>query len=305
MNKEIEFHSMRMCCLVFLLMFFVSFSFANTSYAQEEAVTKPRVAIKAPLVNDSISKRTQDSLDLTKLLAEMEAALLSSRKFDVVSRQAGVMQDIREEQQFASSALSAGDGAAEGKMQAANFLLIPTVTGFSFGTTTSKIPNLTSKYMRSDHGQLEVSAQVVDTESGQIKATFSMKSSFSTSDSIVDQAGGKPGAGQFTTMAQKVSAQMVDQLLDLVFPVEIINIKGNQIFVNRGQDGGFKTDMILNVYQKGDELKDPHTGEILGSGEELVGKIKIVRINPKFTVAEATGKDGASKMAVGNIIRKP
>ncbi|MDO9041823.1 MAG: CsgG/HfaB family protein [Desulfocapsaceae bacterium] len=305
MKNKLNEHKINKNIFTFFLHIFIFLSIATTISAQEEGTTKPRVAIKAPLVNDSISSQTQKSLDLTKLLAEMEAALLSARKFDIVSRQEGVMQDIRDEQQFASSALSAGDGAAEGKMQAANFLLIPTVTGFSFGTTTSKIPNLTSKYMRNDHGQLEVSAQVVDTETGQIKATFSMKSSFSTSDSIVDQAGGKPGAGQFTTMAQKVSEQMVDQLLDLVFPVEIINIKGNQIFINRGQDGGFKTNMILNVYQKGDELKDPHTGEILGSGEELVGKIKVVRINPKFTVAEATGKDGVSKMAVGNIIRKP
>lgn len=305
MKKKFNTKKISKNIFTLFLHIFILLSITNTILAQEEGTSKPRVAIKSPLVNDSISHRTQESLDLTKLLAEMEACLLSSRKFDIVSRQAGVMQDIRDEQQFASSALSARDGATEGKMQAANFLLIPTVTGFSFGTTTSKIPNLTSKYMRSDHGQLEVSAQVIDTETGQIKATFSMKSSFSTSDSIVDQAGGKPGAGQFTTMAQNVSAQMVDQLLDLVFPVEIINIKENQIFLNRGQDGGFKTNMTLNVYQKGDELKDPHTGEILGSGEELVGKIKVVRINPKFTVAEATGKNGISKMAVGNIIRKP
>jgi hypothetical protein len=132
-----------------------------------------------------------------------------------------------------------------------------------------------------------------------------MKSSFATPEDMVDQAGGMPSGSHFTTMAKKVSGQMVDQLLNLVFPVEIINIQGAQIFVNRGQDGGFANNMVLNVYQKGQELKDPHTGEVLGSAEQLVGAIRIVRINPKFSVAEATGKGGAGRMAVGNIVRKP
>lgn len=279
-------------------------SMGELSIAMASQVQKPRIAIKTPMVGDGVNARDRRALDQGKLLAELEAALLSVRKFDVVSRQQAVMKDIRDEQKFAGSSLSDRSAAHEGKMQAANFLIIPTVTGFGFGTTTNKVPNLASKYLRTDHGHLELNAQVVDTETGQIKATFYMKSSFATAEDMVDQAGGMPSGSHFTGMAKKVSTQMADQLLDLVFPVEIISIQGNQVFLNRGQDGGLKNDTILNVYQKGQALKDPHTGEVLGSAEELVGKIRVIRVNPKFTVAEPAGKSSLGRLAVGNIVRK-
>ncbi len=264
---------------------------------------KLRVAIKAPVVNEAVGSRK--GLDIPKLQSELEAALLSARKFDLVSRRESVMRNIRDEQRFADSSYATHDAAQQGKLQSAHLLLIPAVTGFSFGANALKVPNLASKYLRTDQGHLEMSAQVVDTKTGQIKTTFYMKSAFSTPEELVDQAGGMPSGSHFTDMAKRVGAQMVDQLLELVFPVEIISIQGPQVFINRGQDGGFKNGMLLNAYRKGQELKDPHTGEVLGSAEEMVGTVRVVRVNPKFTVAEAAGPGGVSRMAVGNVVRKP
>ncbi|MFT5702138.1 MAG: hypothetical protein ACI8ZB_005048 [Desulforhopalus sp.] len=270
-----------------------------------QAAEKPVVAIKEAKVADSVSKATRRHLNLEKLLAEMEASFLATRKFDVVTRNKSSMEAIREEQQFAESDLAAGDAAESGALQNADYLVIPEVHRFAFYRKTHKVPNLQNKYFKRDHGTLEMNAQIVDTKTGQIKATFSLKKSFSTPEEMVNESGGVPNKKNFTDLAKGVSAQMADQFIALVFPVEIINLKGDKVYLNRGQDGGFSKGDVLNVYLKGEELIDPQTGENLGSAEEYIGKIKISRVNPKFTIATILQDKLEGEMSVGCVVRKP
>jgi hypothetical protein len=176
---------------------------------------------------------------------------------------------------------------------------------FSFYSTTHKVPNLQSKYLRTDHGSLEINAQVVDTVSGEIKATFALKDGFSTKERMVNKSGGVPAIEYFSRMAKDVSAQMADQFLALVYPVEIISLKGETVYLNRGQDGGLKVGDVLEIYHKGEALIDPHTGEQLGSAEEYVGTVKISKINPKFTIAKIMQDKLEGEVSVGCIVRKP
>lgn len=287
------------CCLIIS---FVALLFtAPASFSAE----KPTVAIKHAKVAEGVSKSTEKYLNLDKLLAEMEASFLATRKFNVVTRNKSSMEAIREEQQFAESDLSAGDAAESGGLKNADFLILPEVHRFAFYSKIHKVPNLQNKYFRRDYGTLEINAQIVDTKTGQIMTTFSLKDSFSTKERMVNKSGGVPNKKYFTSLAKGTSAQMADQFLALVFPVEIISVKGSKVYLNRGQDGGFKKGDVLNVYMKGEELIDPQTGENLGSAEEYIGKIKISRVNPKFTIATIMKDKMEDEIIVGCIVRKP
>jgi hypothetical protein len=267
---------------------------------------KPRVAIKMPKVGEGISAYASRYLNLSTILAEMERSLQQTRKFEVLSRQGAVLDDIREEQQFAASDLAKGNAAESGGIENANFLILPTVQDFKFSRSSTPVPNLDSKWFRIDSGLLEIQAQVIDTTTGGIKSTFYLKSKFATNRQVVNSKGGAPSSQQFTNMAQKVSAQMADQLVDTVFPMKVISIKGNHIWINRGQDGGLKEGETLLVYRPGETLVDPDTGDVLGAAEEMIGNIKVLRINPKFTIAEMkAGKDGGMLVEKGDIVRKP
>ncbi|GAB6039531.1 FlgT C-terminal domain-containing protein [Endothiovibrio diazotrophicus] len=268
-----------------------------------EPLEKPRVAVKTPNT-DGVKGRAATRLNTDALVAEMEAALQKSRKFEVLTRQSGALAQIREEQQFADSDLAKGN-AATGKLENANYLVLPTVQTFSFYRTTTPIPNIDDKYSRQDQGSIEIQVQVIDTSSGGIKTTFFLKSGFSTRPEVVNTRGGVPAAGHFSTMAKRVAAQLADQLTDTVFPMRVITTKGNQVWINRGKDGGLKKGDLLNVYRPGEELIDPYTGESLGSTEELLGKVKVERINPKYTVTVITGTPPQTPIAQGDILREP
>jgi flagellar assembly FlgT-like protein len=276
---------------------------SSTCYAAARA--KPIVAIKKASIGEGVSKYSKRYLNLSTLLDEMESSIQKNRKFALVSRKASVMKDIREEQQFATSELSAGNAAAEGQMKNANFLVIPTVQDFKFYRSSKPVPNLDSKYIRRDSGMLEINAQIIDTSTGAIKTTFYLKSSFATGKKVVNSKGGVPNSIHFTKMAKKVSAQMADQLVDIVFPMRVLNLQGNKVFINRGKDGGLKKGQLLDVFKPGVALIDPDTGENLGSAETKIGQIKVTRINPKFTIAVITKKGMDEPVDRGDIVRVP
>ena len=264
---------------------------------------KPRVAIMEPTIGEGVSKWSKKHLNLSTLLDEMEASIQKTRKFEILSRKEAVLKSILKEQEFAESDMTAGDAAPKGQIKNANFQVIPVIQDFKFYRSSKPVPNLASKYFRQDSGILEINAQVIDVATGGIKATFYMKSSFGTKREVVNTKGGAPSSVHYTKMAKKVSAQMADQLVDTVFPMKVLNAQGNQLWINRGTDGGLKKGDTLKVFRPGVDLIDPDTGENLGSAETEIGTVTVERVNPKFTIVMA--KDLSEPAQKGDIVRKP
>ena len=264
---------------------------------------KPKVAIKTASIGEGISDYSKARLNLSIILDEMEASIQKTRKFDLLSRKKDVLESVTREQEFAKSEMTKGNAAPSGQLDNANFLILPTVQDFKFYRSSTPVPNLANKYVRQDSGMLEVNAQIIDTATGGIKTTFYLKSSFSTPKQVVNSKHGAPNSIHFTKMAKEISAQMTDQLVDAVFPMRVLNVQGNQVWINRGKDGGLKKGNTLKVFRPGIALIDPDTGENLGSAETFVGEIKVTRVNPKFTIAELV-KGAEEPIEKGDIVRE-
>ena len=266
---------------------------------------KPRIAVKQAAIGEGVSQYAEEHLNLETILAEMESSLRATRKFEVLTRQKENLEDIRDEQKFSQSDLTKGDAASSGLLENADYLVRPTVQDFKFYRTSKPVPNISNKYVRNDGGMLEIQVQVLDTETGGIKGTFYLKDSFYTADKVVNTKGGAPSSVYFTRMAKDVSSQMADQLVDTVFPMLVLQAASGQIFINRGKDGGLEKGDVLNAYRPGEALIDPYTGENLGTAERKVGKVKVTRVNPKFTIAEPMAKEVKEPIQKGDILRKP
>ena len=271
------------------------------------AVEQPAVAIKEPTVGEKVSKYTVKHLNLELLWAEMESSFRNTRKFRVLSRNKEVIKELREEQQFAESDMAKGNAATSGAMSNAHYLVLPKVQNFKFYRSSKLLPNFDDKYRQQDSGLLRITAQMVDTVSGQVVSTFDLKSTFSTKSKIVNRKGGVPNNVYFSKMAKAVSAQLADQFVDAVYPMKVVKrTRKNQVIINRGKDGGLKKGQKYEVFFTGEELIDPDTGESLGSGEEFVGIIEIVRINPKLSYGKILSEEDAENTPIdtGDIVRK-
>ncbi|MCB1958921.1 MAG: hypothetical protein KDE68_00075 [Rhodocyclaceae bacterium] len=273
--------------------------------AEEE---QPAVAIKAPKVGEKVSEAAVRHLNIERLWAELESSFRATRKLRVLSRDKEVIADLREEQKFAESDLAKGDAAATGEMSNAHYLVLPKVQDFKFVRSASPLPNFDSKYRRQDSGLLQLTVQMVDTTSGQVKASFDLSSKFSTSSQIVNSRGGSPDSSHFTTMAKDVAAQLADQFVAAVFPMKVVKrTRDGQVIINRGKDGGVRMGEKLDVFFAGEELIDPDTGKSLGASEELSGTVEVVRINPKVTYAKIVSEVDPvnGPINTGDIVRRP
>ncbi|MEA3465217.1 MAG: CsgG/HfaB family protein [Thermodesulfobacteriota bacterium] len=266
---------------------------------------QPAVAIKKPVIGEGVTGSVVKHLNLTTMWSEMESSFRATRKFRVLSRNKSALKAIREEQKFAASEMSKGDAAETGQFNNANYLILPTVQDFKFYRQHTALPNFDNKYKRSDVGVLQVSAQMVDTSTGQIMTTFYLKSSFRTNPLVVNGRTGSPNSVKFTTMAKEVAAKLADQFIDSVYPMKVVKRdRRGRVIINRGKDSGLKKGQILEVFYADEDLIDPDTGESLGSSEEYVGKVKVVRINPKITIAIIVSEEDYP-IGTGDILRLP
>lgn len=268
-------------------------------------VELPRAAVKTAQIGEKVSTYARRFLNLQTLLAEMETSINKTRKFTTLTRDKEKLAAIREEQQFANSDLAKGNAAATGLIENANFLILPTVQDFKFYRSHKPVPNIDDKYSQSDSGLLEIQAQVIDTSTGQMKANFYMKASFATKKKLVNKKGGAPSSVYFSKMAKQVSAQMADQLVATIFPMKVIKVKGDKLTINRGQDGGLKKGDSLELFHVEEELFDPDTGVSLGKDETYLGKVKVSRVKPKFSIVKIVKIEEDEEVAVGDILRKP
>lgn len=285
--------------------FVAALLFSQPVLAQSE---QPAVAVKEPKVGEKVSKYAVRHLNIERLWAELEASFRATRKLRVLSRDKEVLADIREEQEFAQSDLAKGDAAATGDLSNASYLILPKVQDFKFYRSAKALPNFDSKYRRQDSGLLQLTAQMVNTTSGQVESTFDLSSRFATKSQIVNTKAGSPSTTHFTKMAKDVAAQLADQFVAAVFPMKVVQrTRRGQIVINRGKDGGLKLGEVFEVFYAGEELIDPDTGQSLGSGEEYVGKIEVVRINPKVTYAKIVSEldPQGAPIGVGDIVRPP
>ncbi|WP_417832797.1 hypothetical protein [Terasakiella sp.] len=282
------------------LIILASFIFKNA-----DANEKPRLAIIQPTVSAGVSASVRSHLHLDVLHSELERSIQTTRKFAVVTRDKQKMSALMEEQAFSQSAVSRGNAAQSGRLDAANYKVMPTVKDFVFWREVKAIPNIDSKYKRKDSGRLKVEFQILDTTSGVVVGAYDLVSSFALKEQIVNKKGGVPAKINFETMAKNIASQAADQIVDAVFPMKVMSVDGRSVFINRGQDGGLKKGNTLILFSPGAVLIDPDTGENLGSAERKVGSLKVTRVNPKFTIAEIVNLEEGEFVESGFIVRHP
>ncbi|MBL8027808.1 MAG: hypothetical protein JNL74_15400 [Fibrobacteres bacterium] len=78
---------------------------------------------------------------------------------------------------------------------------------------------------------------------------------------------------------------------------KVVDIQGEDIFVNTGIDDKTVPGEIFTVFVPGDTVFDPDTKEILGVSEKVVGKIKIAEVKAsRFSRAQVVEKNADIKL---------
>jgi curli biogenesis system outer membrane secretion channel CsgG len=249
---------------------------------------------------DFQNKSKADNDRFNTLIDRMTNAIVNTRKFTVVDN--ARLKDILKERKKADMGLSGvEDAPKKGKIKTAGYTIYGTVVGIGVRTDSVSAGGIVGERSTA---MVELNIRFSDVETGEVIASKTIKATKT--------------AARNGTVASKVKSNMMDQLvqdtiedaakqsteklMELAFPTLILKVGKRNVTLNMTEERA-KTGMLLEVFERGEEMKDPDTGESLGCDEELVGELKITRVSPKFAKAKPVGDLGIDDLEEGMIVR--
>lgn len=274
----------------------------QTAHAQKETLgvmaIRPTPALTQAVANASKTislGRVVESLD-SQLIDRLNA----TRKFELLAR--SDLKDVLREQSLAASGnLDALDKntAKQFKLAGAKYILVATVDDFQDFTERATFQGTgTSATKRAI--RLSAVGKIFDATTGKLleSANFQLNQKDISENRNYSTKDGELSDELLVAIAREMADRLANRVADVIFPAKVLVRRDKQITINRGDGTGIAVDQVWNVYAVGEELIDPDTKESLGKEEVLVGKARIVSVQPKTATAEVLEDTGIDKGAV-------
>jgi hypothetical protein len=250
---------------------------------------RPTVAVYPAILGSATTDLGRNGLDVQEVTRRLEEALGSTRRFRLFERDQQAQKAIFEEQDLAKSDRARGNAAEFGKLYNVALIVQPFISEFRFGASFSDVAGLPGMYRRIDSGRLVVAFRVLDTTSGQLKYQYTAEAGFASEPKVLEEKMGGPDSELWIQMVEEVSHKGADAISSS-WPIKVAVYENDQLFLNRGEGVGLKIGEEYTLFSTGEPLIDPDTQRSLGTTELVIGKVKIVRIEPMYSVAERIGE---------------
>jgi len=203
-------------------------------------------------------------------------SLVGSRRFDVLNRENAALFD-QEKAFIQGEDAAAAEVARLGQATGADYMVIAEVQGLSLANNQRETIQMTGEVLvrSSVSGMLKL--QVIEFASRKVKwsSTEKFAGAYGGVSNISDQ--------QMIALISAASDKLIEKLIANIYPIRVAKVVNTTTaVVNRGEDS-IKKGEVFSIFQMGEELKDPQSGESLGAMEIDVGLGKIIDVKPKFS----------------------
>lgn len=218
--------------------------------------------------------------------SELQDLYTQSRRFAVLDRSQN--EAYRQEKAlWESDNTGLTEKARMGQVLGLDYILVGKVEKASTRRWSKNI-ELTGEVKHYASSSLRVRYQLIEVPTRQVK----------WSDSISLSAGN----GNLNGLINQAIKGIFQQTMDNIYPLRLINVKGKRVIINQGGKT-LKVGSYYTVFDLGEKLVDPYTGEVLGQDESAIGKIRITEVKPKLAYAELI--EGDSSLLEKNQIARP
>lgn len=234
----------------------------------------------------------------------IETAITGTNKFRVMER-SGMNKLLREQGGAKSGLLTTNRPGKVGGFEGADYLVYGTITAISakqksnFGASLlgGLGSNRSSPSCSNTIASLEADIKITDAKTGEVR--------YATRISEVQQGSTSCGtAGQIDTAAllRGAADKVATGLVITIYPIQIASVQPDGSFVLNYGAGAIVPGAIMTVFQKGEAIVDPATGEVIGNNETPYGQIQITDVQPRFSKAVPVS-NFAVMPPVGSIVR--
>lgn len=273
-------------------------------YGQPQPGTQTTVTIAIP-------PPSEFARGLTEMLTSV---LVRTNRFIVLERAA--LQQIEQEQALGQNRTTRETAAQQGAMLGAQALITGDITGFTFnkssvgGSATNLIPGLNVAAERVS-AEVIVDLRLIDPTSGQILFSSKGRGKASQTGVAADLAKGEKSysadATMTTPLGQASRQAMQEAVVALLvgmpkvrWSARVVDVRDGVVYLGAAAADGMEPGLELEVYEMGQALVDPSTGESLGAPERMVGTIRIETVLERFSTAAVVRGEG---LARGQVVR--
>jgi curli biogenesis system outer membrane secretion channel CsgG len=245
--------------------------------------------------------------------AVLTDSLQNTGRFIVVA-ESDMRSAAMAEQDFAASGRTAGGDKAPvtGNMTPAQLLVKGEITNFQDGTEgASGGIGFAGVHVGGGTRTAEINAviYIVDSTTGQVKASKKVVGQVKSNALSVGLSNqnfsGDIGAFKKTNVGKAVDAAIdqavafcVAQLDSLPWTANVVLVKGDQVYFNRGQREGVAVGQVFKVGSS-EVLRDPGTGEVLDISFTEMAQIRVDSVKEKLSICTLLSGSGVEKgMAV-------
>lgn len=224
----------------------------------------------------------------TEFSSEILEFLVKSRKFNVLERD-HIRRILNENKITESEWAKPGEDQRIGKLLVADYLVIGYVDRLSFVRKVTNI-QLTGERAVNYIGTLKIHFRITEVKSGKIVFAQQLKEKINTQDlkrtMSYSERKDMTLADVKDILFKRTSQKAGNMILEGIYPIKVASVQVNEVMLNRGQGAGIKVGQKFGVYNMGETVVDPDTGEALGSSETKAGEIEITSVHPKFSKAK-------------------
>ena len=252
-------------------------------YERSASAQRMRMAIlpfRATGGNYSVAGSKIEGAELAdRLTQDLVTLLVQSREFTVLDRQY-VQEIVGERELVSSDQVRPEELARLGEVLVADLLLVGTLRSLVGGYQTVEM-NLSDLSAKVPYVRASLGLRVIDPATQQTKFADTV-----TIDRRPATPSDSDGSSvRLTELATRNLAETASaQILEAIFPVLVVSVDGSRVTLNQGGKT-MRPGKLFSVYLRGNVIRDPYTGEVLGREETRIGRISIETINPKFSIA--------------------
>lgn len=235
--------------------------------------------------------------------AMLTTALVESKRFIVIER--AQLQKILTEHELKGNKLTnQATGPALGKLIGVQFMIFGSVTefgtddeggGMSLGLSGGGIGSLLSGALsrQSTSGTVAMDFRIVDTTTGQVLQSYTIKESIDNSswDVSLGYKGVSMGTNQFMktplgqaarTVITKAVQRIAHRAKDTVWTGQVVEFDRGEVYINAGMASGLKSGDAFMIERVVKRLTDPTTNEVLMLRKKQIGIVEVKTVTPKI-----------------------
>jgi TolB-like protein len=271
---------------------------------------QPTIAVMPFQVNNFTQQLNINGRIVTRQLLEREFSnqlinfLVKSRKFNVVNR-TDIQKILDESKLTESEWAKPGQEKHIGQLLMADYLVTGAINRLEF-VNRRKFIKLTGETTNDINATFKFQFKITSIKSGKIVVAEQVTEKITSRDVRKEVSASERKNWTLSDYKDFLFNRAVNKagnaILAGVYPVKIASANGRIVMLNRGLGAGILKGQIYEVFNQGEMVTDPDTGEVLGSNEEKVGSIRIIAVNARFSKGEIIKGEG--RVLKGAICRK-